>query len=220
MKISRSVLLICSFVVLISCFFKIPYLSTSLFRIIVLLYAYVVSRFFAFWWERKIQMYKVDIVVEGIQVYRLPYKLFKSHNVMIFKGKKNNIIVEDEVMEKLSSEQLKAVLYHEVGHTHTINKEIILGMDLFALYFNSQGLHKSIYENSGMVYLFIGVGLFLLSEILKRFIEYKADKYVVQCGCDKETLISAIKNIEQMNGKSRITVSTHPSTNSRFRNLK
>lgn len=220
MKISRIVLLICSFVVLVSSFFKIPYFSTSLFRIIALIFAFIISKFMAFFWERKIQVYKSEIVVDGIQVYILPYNFLKSHNVMIFKGKKYNIIIEEEIMNNLSQEQLKVVLYHEVGHTHTISREVILGMELFALYFNSQGLYKSIYENSGTVYLLIGVSLFLVSEILKRYIEFKADIYAIQCGYDSETLISAIECIEQMNGNKKIVVSAHPSTKSRFRNLK
>ena len=220
MKTNKIVLIICAYAVLLSSFFEIPYLSTVWFKIAVLLYGFIISKYHPYWWERKIQMYKTDIVVDGIQVYRVPYKLVKSHNAMIFKGKKYNIIVENVLMEHLSPEQLKTVLYHEVGHTHTMSGEIIYGINLFALYFSSQGIYKCIHENSGTLHTWIGLGLLVLAEILKRYIEYRADEYVVQCGYDKETLISAIKCIEQMNGKHKIIISGHPSTKSRYEKLK
>ena len=220
MKMNKIMLIICAYAVLLSSFFRIPYLSTTWFKIVVLLYGFIVSKYYPYWWEKKIQMYKTDIIVEGIQVYRLPYNLMKSHNAMIFKGKKNNIIVEDELMEHLSQEQLKAVLYHEVGHTHTVGGETIYGINLFALYFASQGMYQCIHENSGMLYTLIGLGLLLLAGILKRYIEYKADEYVVQCGYDREMLISAIEYMEQMNGKHKIIISDHPSTKKRYRKLK
>lgn len=219
MKTNRIILFVCSLEVLVSAFVNIPYLSTSLFRIIALIVAYAMIKLSAYLWERKIEKYQTEIIVDGIQVYKLPYKLFKSHNVMVFKGKKYNIVVEDEVMNSLDSEELKAVLYHEVGHTHTVSKELIIAISLVALFFNSQGLFDSIYNDTGAIYLLIGICLFILSELLKRYIEYSADKYAINCGCNKETLISSIEKIEKLNSNSKIVISAHPRTDKRYRNL-
>ncbi len=219
MKTSRVILFVCSFTVLASGFAKIPYLSTARFRIITLVLAFAMSKLSAYLWERKIKEYKTEIMVEGIQVYKLPYMLFKSHNIMVFKGKKYNIVVEEEVMNSLGTEELKAVLYHEVGHTHTVSKEIIIVISLVALFFNSQGLYESIYSGTGAIFLVIGISLFFISESLKKYVEYRADKYVMKCGYDKETLISSIEKIEKMNSKNKIVISGHPSTDKRYRKL-
>ncbi|MCR4803448.1 MAG: hypothetical protein K5895_10675 [Lachnospiraceae bacterium] len=55
MKTSRIILFVCSLEVLISAFVNIPYLSTSLFRIIALIVAYAMIKLSAYLWERKIE---------------------------------------------------------------------------------------------------------------------------------------------------------------------
>ena len=77
------------------------------------------------------------------------------------------------------------------------------------MYFNSLGLYKSQYENTGGLYLIVGVSLLFITEKLKKYIEYKADEFAIENGCDKEELASAIKTIEEMN-RNKVNVSGHP----------
>ena len=43
MKMNKIMLIICAYAVLLSSFFRIPYLSTTWFKIVVLLYGFIVS---------------------------------------------------------------------------------------------------------------------------------------------------------------------------------
>ena len=107
MRFNRIILFLCLITVVISSFIKIPYLSSPLVKFLVLLCAYLVSKSSAYVWEKKIQLYQTDIIVDGIQIYKLPYQVFGSHNAMVFKGKKHNIIVEEGVLNNLSEQQKK-----------------------------------------------------------------------------------------------------------------
>mgnify|MGYP002514654616 CR=1 FL=1 len=217
MKISRMVLPIVAFCVLLSGFCNIPYISNWIFRLILLLYVVFNEKILSYAWEKRIQEYRIDMVVEGVNVYVVPFEYMKNHNALIFKGKKNNIVIEEEIYKKLSEEQLKAVCYHEVGHIHTFSKEWIMYISLVALFCNSTGLYEAIYKGKGESYLLIGISLFLLTELLKRYIEYRADRYAEKCGVDRKVLESAVRCIEVMNSGKRIIISDHPNTKHRFK---
>ena len=59
--------------------------------------------------------------------------------------------------------------------------------------------------------------MFLLTELLKRYIEYRADRYAEKCGVDRKVLESAVGCIEVMNSGKRIIISDHPCTKHRFK---
>ena len=100
---------------------------------------------------------------------------------------------------------------------HTVSKELIMYIGLVGLFFSSTGLHDVLYKNSGKVYVLIGVGIFFLVEYLKRYIEYRADRYALKCGVDIRILESAVRCIEEMNSGNKIIISDHPKTERRFR---
>lgn len=217
MKTNQIVLTMGAIIILLSSFCNIPIISDVFFRIFILLYVVFSEKISSYIWEKRIQEYKTDIVVEGINIYIVPYKYMKSHNVLVFKGKNYNIVIEEEILNNLNEEQLKAVCYHEVGHTHTWNKELIMNMSLVSLFFNSIGLHEAIYKGEGEIYLLVGISLFLITEFLKRHIEYRADRYAEKCGIDRKMLKSAVKRIEEMNDGKKIIISSHPSIEQRFK---
>ena len=217
MKTNRIVLFISISVILVSSFLDISYVSNPVFKMILLLYAAANLKISSYMWEKRIQAYKTDMVIEGINVYIVPFEYMKSHNALIFKGKKYNIVIDEETSERLSEEEINAVFYHEVGHVHTVSKELIMYIGLVGLFFSSTGLHDVLYKNSGKVYVLIGVGIFFLVEYLKRYIEYRADRYALKCGVDIRILESAVRCIEEMNSGNKIIISDHPKTKRRFK---
>ena len=216
MNVKKIILMIASGLLLASAFLNLPYISTIYFRGTILICLLIYNFINPFLVEKELNQNEPIKIIEDIPVYKVPYNFLKSHNVMIFKGKSYNILVEKEVLDALDEEELTAVLYHEIGHTHTIQASSIFVIETIAFFFNSQGLNEIIYHNSGKILLLIGVSLFILSEVLKRHVEYKADEYAINNGCSKEKLISAISIMEKMNGKkNRIVLSGHPSTKKR-----
>ena len=95
MKISRMVLPIVAFCVLLSGFCNIPYISNWIFRLILLLYVVFNEKILSYAWEKRIQEYRTDMVVEGVNTASAAYKLGKKYDVEMPITEQANAILFD-----------------------------------------------------------------------------------------------------------------------------
>lgn len=128
-------------------------------------------------------------------------------------GGKKRIVLYDTLMDKLSSEEIVAVLAHEIGHykrKHTLKNYlvsmpgslllffllgIILKSDIFAQALGAQS--ASFHLNMlvfGILYTPVSLALGLLTNILSRKFEYEADAYTASFGLG-DLLVSGLKKL-------------------------
>lgn len=129
-------------------------------------------------------------------------------------GKYRRIVLFDTLIEKHSTEELVAILAHEIGHykLRHIVKSIILStlvmglmFYLFSLFINNPELFAAFKMESLSVYaslFFIGFlfspfskMLSLLTNYLSRKHEFEADSYAVKSYGKKQVLIDALKKL-------------------------
>lgn len=210
------------FILMLSTFMKIPYLSNIYFRAIACFCILIFNTVQPYFIEKIINQYEMVTIVDKIKVYKIPYDLMKSYNAMIIKGKDNIIIIEESIFDTFDSDEIMALIYHEIGHIHTVRANLIYFINIVGLFFETQGFHEMIYNDVGYVYVLVGSVLIIISQLLKRYIEIEADKYAILMGCNKEKLISALERLENMNkSKSKIVLSDdHPSLKRRIHKMK
>lgn len=128
-------------------------------------------------------------------------------------GPKKRIVLYDTLMDKLTSDEIVAVLAHEIGHNkyrHTLKNMMIslpttlllfyllgifLGSDVLA---QAMGGEKAQFHLNvlafGILYSPISLVLDLLTNVLSRKFEYQADSYTAENGLGQE-LISGLKKL-------------------------
>ncbi|MDL2323183.1 M48 family metallopeptidase [Bacteroidales bacterium OttesenSCG-928-A17] len=140
-------------------------------------------------------------------------------------GKKKRIVLFDTLLEELNTEEIVAVLAHEIGHykkKHIIQSMflsvITTGITLYilSLFLNSRALAEALGGTEASFHLgLIGFGILFspISEVLglimnyiSRRNEYEADAFAVQFGLG-DSLISALKKISV---KALSNLNPHP----------
>jgi STE24 endopeptidase len=156
-------------------------------------------------------------------------------------GKSKRVVLFDTLIEKLSSNELLAVLGHELGHfkhKDIIKNIISSGIMLFVMFAFFGNLPLSLFTDLGFVYTpqILIILFFLLSPILSffmmpllglmsRYNEYRADEYGSECE-SKEALGSALMKLAGENKSfplshklSIIFYHTHPELVQRLEKL-
>ncbi|HLP58263.1 MAG TPA: M48 family metallopeptidase [Candidatus Deferrimicrobium sp.] len=129
-------------------------------------------------------------------------------------GKARRIILYDTLIEKHTTDELVAVLAHEMGHykLHHIIKSMVVafletGLMFFilSLFINNKGLFAafkmeelSIYASFiffGFLYTPVSILLSIVTNIFERKWEYEADRYAVTTTGKKEALITGLKKL-------------------------
>ena len=129
-------------------------------------------------------------------------------------GKTKRIALFDTLIEKHTTEELVAVLAHEIGHCKLghIKKSIVISLAssllmffILSLFITKQGLYTAfgidgtpLYAGFiffGFLYAPISMILGLLGSILSRKHEYEADAYAAQTTTKPDSLISALKKL-------------------------
>ena len=160
-------------------------------------------------------------------------------------GKKKRVVLFDTLLDELNTEEIVAVLAHEIGHykkKHIIQSMILsiltTGATLYilSLFLNNTQLAEALGGKQASFHLgLIGFGLLfspiseclgLLMNIISRKNEYEADAFAAQYGLG-EALISALKKIS-VNSLSNLNPHpwvvfwgySHPTLLQRVKNLK
>ena len=130
-------------------------------------------------------------------------------------GKNKRVVLFDTLLDKLSDNELLAVLGHELGHFkhHDIYKNIaMLGGTLFVGFYILGHIPASLFMELGvretpamimlLFMLLISVFMFVFMPIMSfvsRHNEYEADRYAVQIHGNSGDLISALKKLVDEN---------------------
>jgi STE24 endopeptidase len=140
-------------------------------------------------------------------------------------GSKKRIVLYDTLINDLSTEEIVAVLAHEIGHykkkhnlTGTISGILQTGLTLFllSLFINNPALSTALSVDEpnfhisliafGILYSPVSLVLGIFSSILSRRHEYQADRYAAEKS-DARSLISALK---KLSGKNLSNLTPHP----------
>ncbi len=159
----------------------------------------------------------VGYTVSKISVIDASKRSTKLNAMFTGFGKFKHIILFDTLIEKMSTEEIVAVLAHEIGHNK--HKHIITSMGTtfiqFGLFLGLLVLTlttKSIYLDSGFEAIFFGYGLIIFLELVSaidivfapflnamiRRGEYQADHYA-STKYNKESMISALRLLSKEN---------------------
>ena len=130
-------------------------------------------------------------------------------------GKSKRVVLFDTLIEKLNSDEIVAVLGHELGHfreKHLIKNIVMIGLMLFGLFFIIGHLPDSLFEelkvpkNGGnilVISLLVGeVYFYLVTPIFNYFSrrnEFEADAYALETTEKPEPLISMLKGLAASN---------------------
>ncbi len=156
-------------------------------------------------------------------------------------GKSKRVVLFDTLIEKLNSDEIVAVLGHELGHfreKHLIKNIVMIGLMLFGLFFIIGHLPDSLFEelkvpkNGGnilVISLLVGeVYFYLVTPIFNYFSrrnEFEADKVGAELGGEEElksALIKLIKENKSFPKSSKIysiLYHSHPSVLERIEEL-
>lgn len=132
-------------------------------------------------------------------------------------GKVKQVVLYDTLIEKMTEEEIVAVLAHEIGHSkhkHIILNLVsaVLSMSIYILlimiffanpiFSTSFGFSEISYGFSLILYLIVLSPIFLIENLITNYIsrkfEYQADRYAA-INYDKEHLISALKILSREN---------------------
>jgi STE24 endopeptidase len=141
-------------------------------------------------------------------------------------GKTKRIALFDTLIQQLNTDELVAVIAHEVGHNK--KKHIISGMLLgvlhtgvlfffFSLLMNNQLLFEAFFMDNTSIYaslvflgfLFAPIELIIsmVTQAISRKHEYEADRWAVETVTNKQNLISGLKKLAANN---LANLSPHP----------
>jgi STE24 endopeptidase len=140
-------------------------------------------------------------------------------------GSKKRIVLYDTLVNDLSTEEIVAVLAHEIGHykkkhslTGTISGIFQAGLTLFllSLFINNPALSTALNVDEpnfhisliafGILYSPVSLVLGIFSSVLSRKHEYQADRFAAE-NSDAKALISALKKLA---GKNLSNLTPHP----------
>jgi STE24 endopeptidase len=164
----------------------------------------------------------VDSVYPNVQLYYFEAKEIKYAQALVLDKKEKVIFISNYLIENLTFDELKAVIYHELGHLHYNHTKkrsnyILLGYLLFIIV-NFIGLF--LFEKSGlltlMVLLFLYAYFFVIKNKIYQRQEHDADTYTLKFDINKETIISMLVKLSDLTmtqrkgNKSDAYLSTHP----------
>lgn len=154
-----------------------------------------------------------DFSLKNIYVIDGSKRSTKSNAYFTGLGKKKRIVLYDTLIDELKTEEIVAVLAHEIGHNkfkHTLkNLAFSLPYNLLIFYLLGIFLKSDVLAQAlggtdanfhlnmlafGILYSPISIALGLLMNIVSRKFEYQADNYVKVNGLGGE-LISSLKKI-------------------------
>ncbi|NLI71199.1 MAG: M48 family metallopeptidase [Bacteroidales bacterium] len=156
---------------------------------------------------------KADFSLKNIYVIDGSKRSTKSNAYFTGLGKKKRIVLYDTLMDELTTDEIVAVLAHEIGHNkykHMLKNMVIalpynlLIFFLLGIFLKSDVLAQALGGTQanfhlnllafGILYSPISMILGLLMNILSRKFEYQADNFVKTSGLAKD-LISSLKKI-------------------------
>ena len=156
---------------------------------------------------------KADFSLKNIYVIDGSKRSTKSNAYFTGLGKKKRIVLYDTLMDELTTDEIVAVLAHEIGHNkykHMLKNMVIalpynlLIFFLLGIFIKSDVLAQALGGTQanfhlnllafGILYSPISMILGLLMNILSRKFEYQADNFVKTSGLAKD-LISSLKKI-------------------------
>ena len=160
----------------------------------------------------------VRFSLKGVFVMDGSKRSTKSNAFFTGFGKNKRIALFDTLIEKNSTDELVAVLAHEIGHykkKHILKSMIIsilhMGVMfyLLSIFLNHQGLfdafymeHSSVYAGLiffGMLYTPIELILSIFMHIFSRKNEYEADQFAAKTIEKPNSMIQALKNLSASN---------------------
>ncbi len=158
---------------------------------------------------------KIDTFKVGMEIYIINKSLMGNYNVaFVRQASSSYIFIEERVYNTLKADELKAIIYHEIGHSK--ENPIILSslFPFFGVYLLIIGLHSELYGNLSflvcLLLIICGASIFYLNLKLQQINEYKADEYAIKQGCIKDCLINALMIIDNMNKKQIVSDNRHP----------
>ena len=157
---------------------------------------------------------KVNFPLTGVFVMDGSKRSTKSNAYFSGFGKKKRIVLFDTLIQEHSSEELVAILAHEIGHyqkKHIIKGVILSVLQMGVLFFllskflNNPELfeafkmsHTSVYASLvffSLLYSPISFVLSIVQNIISRFHEYEADEFSASTVGNHEALISGLKRL-------------------------
>lgn len=170
--------------------------------------------------RRAIEAYakKTDFELDGIFVMDGSRRSSKSNAFFTGLGRRKRIALFDTLLRERSTEEMVAVLAHEVGHAKCghIRKGLITGVlktgvvfYLMSLLLDSPGLfaafgmeHLSVY--AGLVFFIllytpVSLALTVASNFISRRHEFEADAFSARTTGDPEAMVSALKGLSASN---------------------
>ena len=161
---------------------------------------------------------QVEFPLQGIYVMDGSKRSSKSNAFFTGFGKQKRIALFDTLIENHTTEELVAVLAHEIGHYKRkhIGKNVVIsgiqsGVMLFLLsvFLNVPALYEAFFMDQMSVYaglLFFGLLYSPVSmltgiamQILSRKFEYEADRYAAETTGHPEWMIDALKRLSKDN---------------------
>ncbi|SHH19766.1 M48 family metallopeptidase [Tepidibacter thalassicus] len=176
----------------------------------------------------------VNIQKSKVKLFIRPRTKNPKMNASVQGFSKYTIILDEELIDELETEELKAIIYHEFYHIikkHDLKRSIImiiLGLLPIACIAGFKLFQIDINENLSLK---ITICIYILSAILGflRYIrnqEIEADMFVIKSIKNSENLINALKKITIKNKlktdmhKIRKLLTTHPCLNDRINYIK
>lgn len=160
----------------------------------------------------------VQFSIQDVYVMDGSKRSSKSNAFFTGFGKNKRIALFDTLIAQHSTEELTAVIAHEIGHYKMkhIQKSMaisILQMGvtffLLSLFIGNKDLFDSFYMNTisnysglvffGMLYSPIELILGIFMQIFSRKNEFEADRYAIETYSNKETLVEALKKLSVHN---------------------
>ncbi|QTE22380.1 M48 family metalloprotease [Polaribacter cellanae] len=218
---------------------KMPNGFSYLIIVFILLSSIIVSYWFVFnplkYVFRPNKFTRDNLLEEEIQREGYPFKIYFTNMV------ENNafatgivpfykiIVIGNDLKEKLSKKELKAVIYHEIGHhkrKHILKLfvvNVILQTCAFLLFYTLNKIH---YTHAFMEPLFgvltagfVGLVIFYIPSKISYQFEYQADKYAAN-KYSKIATINALKRLDEIsNGVLTKGNATHPKLEKRLQSL-
>ncbi len=161
---------------------------------------------------------KVDFNLSGLFVIDGSKRSSKSNAFFTGFGKNKRVALYDTLIENHTTQELVAVLAHEIGHYK--KKHIIKGMVisvvhtavlffLLSIFLEERGLFDAFYMDQmsvyaglvffGMLYAPIEMILSIFMQMSSRKHEFEADAYAVETTGNKQDMISTLKKLSKDN---------------------
>lgn len=156
------------------------------------------------------------VSIKGIYSFNMSKDTKKANAGFMGLGKTKRIILSDTLIEDFTPAEIAVVFAHEAGHyihRHIIKNLVFSTVVIFATLFICGKLHALTVEAMGiselhalpalpvlMLYLSIsGLLMMPLTNYISRKYEFQADEYAVRKTSDRDSFISAMNKLAEMN---------------------